>query len=116
MRNSSQNTGFVKMDEVVRRSGLSRTTIWRLQKRRDFPQSCKISDRNVAIREDDFNLWLNQKWVHEPPFRIFRPKNRNAGADKFIDMPSPPKAKLNLGGAVAGDLIFVGQTFRTSPF
>jgi predicted DNA-binding transcriptional regulator AlpA len=115
MRKRSQNTRFVRMAEVTRRSGHSRTTIWRLQKRREFPPSYKISERNVAIREDDFNLWLNQEWVHTPPFCIIHAKSRAVGIARFINIPSPPKAILKPDGVVSGDLILVGQTFRSSP-
>jgi predicted DNA-binding transcriptional regulator AlpA len=43
---------FISYDEVHDRTGLSRTTIWRLEKIKDFPQSVRISPGRRAWREN----------------------------------------------------------------
>ena len=49
---------FISYDEVHDRTGLSRTTIWRLEKIKDFPQSVRISPGRRAWRESDLDRWI----------------------------------------------------------
>jgi prophage regulatory protein len=42
---------------VKRRTSLSRTTAWRLQKRGDFPAPYAISPGRVGYREDEVEAW-----------------------------------------------------------
>jgi predicted DNA-binding transcriptional regulator AlpA len=49
---------FVSYDEVHNRTGLSRTTIWRLEKIKDFPKGVRISPGRRAWRESDLNKWI----------------------------------------------------------
>ena len=49
---------FISYHEVHRRTGLSRTTIWRLEKIKDFPQSVRISPGRRAWRESDLDKWI----------------------------------------------------------
>jgi predicted DNA-binding transcriptional regulator AlpA len=54
----SSRERFISYDEVHNRTGLSRTTIWRLEKVRDFPQSVRISPGRRAWREADLDRWI----------------------------------------------------------
>jgi prophage regulatory protein len=49
---------FISYDEVHNRTGLSRTTIWRLEKVKDFPPSVRISPGRRAWRESDLDRWI----------------------------------------------------------
>ena len=49
---------FISYYEVHARTGLSRTTIWRLEKIKDFPQSVRISPGRRAWRESDLDRWI----------------------------------------------------------
>ncbi len=50
---------FLKIDEVVARSGLSRTSIYRRISTGDFPQSINIGGRRVVWLESELNEWMN---------------------------------------------------------
>jgi prophage regulatory protein len=49
---------LVGFDEVRARIGLSRSTVWRLARAKDFPQSVKISPGRRAWRESDLDRWI----------------------------------------------------------
>lgn len=49
--------GYLAWKEVARRTSLSRTTAWRLQKRGDFPTPYAISPGRVGYREDEVEAW-----------------------------------------------------------
>jgi predicted DNA-binding transcriptional regulator AlpA len=57
-RSSSARERFISYNEVHDRTGLSRTTIWRLEKIKDFPQSVRISPGRRAWRESDLDRWI----------------------------------------------------------
>jgi len=44
--------------ETTRKSGLSRTTRWRLIKAGRFPKPVKLSDHAVGWRESELEQWL----------------------------------------------------------
>jgi len=48
---------------VVVATGLSRTTIWRLTRAGQFPQSVKISSRRVGFLADDVANWIESKRI-----------------------------------------------------
>jgi len=58
VRPLSSRERFISYDEVHERTGLSRTTIWRLEKIKDFPQSVRISPGRRAWRESDLDRWI----------------------------------------------------------
>jgi len=45
-------------DWVVEKTGLSRTTIWRMEKAGTFPKRKMISPRRVAYLESDIDQWI----------------------------------------------------------
>jgi prophage regulatory protein len=49
---------FVRLPEVIRRTGLSRTTIYRRAAAGTFPAGVKIGANVVAWREADLRSWL----------------------------------------------------------
>ena len=55
-------TKIVRIREVMEATGLSRTTIWRRVRAREFPAPLKLggpSSRSVGWREADIQGWLN---------------------------------------------------------
>lgn len=49
---------LLELEEVLKLTKLSRTTIWRLTKRGKFPQPIRLSARRVAWLKSDVLLWL----------------------------------------------------------
>ena len=47
--------------EVERRTGLSKTTRWRLEKDRRFPQRVKISPRRVVWLQSEIDAWIEAR-------------------------------------------------------
>jgi len=54
----SSRERFISYEVVHNRTGLSRTTIWRLEKNKDFPRSVRISPGRRAWRESDLDRWI----------------------------------------------------------
>jgi len=52
---------FLSAKEVSKRTGLSRVTIWRLEKKGKFPKRYSISERRVAWRDDEINDWILER-------------------------------------------------------
>jgi prophage regulatory protein len=46
---------------VKRRTGLSRTTRWRLERNGKFPQRLQLSENAVGWRESEIDLWIESR-------------------------------------------------------
>lgn len=51
----------IRLPEVRQRTGLSRSSIYRLMAEANFPQSCKLGERIIAWVEADIDRWLAEK-------------------------------------------------------
>ena len=49
--------GFMEIDEVVKKTGLSRTTIWRKRRKGTFPKALAISEGRIGFRITDLEAW-----------------------------------------------------------
>ncbi len=49
---------FLKMAEVLKASGLGRTSLWRMEGNARFPRRVKISPGRVGWRESEVSAWL----------------------------------------------------------
>lgn len=49
---------MMSLNEVIRQTTLSRSTIWRLQKAKMFPEPLRISTSRIAFRRSDIEAWL----------------------------------------------------------
>ena len=58
---------LISFDEVHHRTGLSRTTIWRLERAGEFPRSVQISRGRRAWREADVDQWISSKLEQSAP-------------------------------------------------
>jgi prophage regulatory protein len=52
---------LLRFPAVRARTGLSRSTIWRLQRTGAFPRHVQLSPNTVAWLEDDVTNWIRQK-------------------------------------------------------
>lgn len=58
---------LLRFPDVRARTGLSRSTIWRLERRGDFPRHHRISPNAVAWVEEELTTWIlgrvrNEQW------------------------------------------------------
>ncbi|WP_319641007.1 AlpA family transcriptional regulator [Pseudoalteromonas sp. A3] len=58
--NKSPND-LIRMKEVVRMTGLSRSTLYRLQQLEEFPKAVNLGCRSVAWVRSDINDWIREK-------------------------------------------------------
>lgn len=52
---------IIRLPEVCRMTGLGRAMIYRLQSRKSFPQSVKITDYAVGWIDSEVQTWLAQR-------------------------------------------------------
>ncbi len=52
---------FLRIDEVMSVTGLSQSTIYRLEQAGQFPQRLKLSERAVAWREEEVRGWMESR-------------------------------------------------------
>lgn len=52
---------IIRLPEVCRMTGLGRAMIYRLQSRKSFPQSVKITDHAVGWIHSEVQAWLAQR-------------------------------------------------------
>jgi prophage regulatory protein len=58
---SSTPLKLLRFGEVRQRTGLSRSTIWRMERSGIFPRRIKVSVNVVAWREDEVDAWIVSK-------------------------------------------------------
>ena len=61
---------LLRFREVSLQTGLSRSTVDRLEKQGRFPRRVQLGDRTVAWRSSDINAWIK---ALNPPARAQRP-------------------------------------------
>ena len=49
---------IIRAKEVVRRTGLSRTTIWRQVRVGAFPAPLELTENTIGWDEDEVSIWL----------------------------------------------------------
>jgi len=52
---------ILRRREVERMTGLSRTTIWRLERGGDFPQRVQLSANSVGWRSNEVHAWIEAR-------------------------------------------------------
>ena len=60
MRNDIAGKRLIRVPEVLRRIGLSRTTMYELIKEGRFPYKITISSRSVAFVESEIDAWIEE--------------------------------------------------------
>lgn len=56
-----QYTSMLRVDEVCRRTGLSRSQVHRLVDELNFPRPIRLSKRAVAWVEGEIEAWLQER-------------------------------------------------------
>jgi len=56
---------LLRFPDVKRRTGLSRSTMWRMERNGTFPKRIQLTVNTVAWREDDINRWVQAR-VDDP--------------------------------------------------
>ncbi len=51
----------MRLREVLQTTGLSRTTIWRLQKKGAFPEPVRLSERAIGWKAEAIEAWLQSR-------------------------------------------------------
>jgi prophage regulatory protein len=49
---------LLTIQQVCKLTSLSRTTIWRLQQRDEFPECIRLSAARIAYRVNDIEAWI----------------------------------------------------------
>ena len=52
---------FLRLGDVVQLTGLSRVTLWRLEKRKEFPARIHLTDNCVGWIEDEVVEWMRSR-------------------------------------------------------
>ena len=48
-------------EETMERTDLSRSTLWRMEKKGKFPQRVTVSENRVGWYEDEINEWIDSR-------------------------------------------------------
>lgn len=59
------NDKILRWPQVEERTGLSRTTVWRLIAAGDFPPAQKITKHAVGWRESEVAAWVAGTWAKQ---------------------------------------------------
>ena len=52
---------ILRLPAVIDRTGLSRSTVYLMMSKNEFPSRISLGDRAVGWLEDDINNWLEQR-------------------------------------------------------
>lgn len=52
---------FLRLDEVIKKTGLKKSTIYFLASKNEFPKSINITSRSVAWLESEINQWMKEQ-------------------------------------------------------
>ncbi|MCX7132418.1 helix-turn-helix transcriptional regulator [Aeromonas veronii] len=58
LEQNSQELRFIRVREAVKKTGLSKSTIYDLMASGRFPQSVRLSARTVAFIESEVDQWM----------------------------------------------------------
>ncbi len=54
---------FLRIDELIGKVGLSRPTIWRLERAGEFPKRRQLGRNSVGWVEDEIEQWMQSRAV-----------------------------------------------------
>lgn len=57
----NQLPGYISTATLVATTGLSRSTIWRMTRRGEFPSPVSLSPGRVGYRRDEVEAWLRSR-------------------------------------------------------
>ena len=60
-KRSQAPTRILRKPQVLARLGVSGTTLWRMQRRNEFPKPFRISPGLIGWRETDVDRWIEER-------------------------------------------------------
>ena len=54
-------TNFIRLKDVIKKTNLSRSTIYRFVQNNDFPKPVKLGERSIAWVENEINQWADNR-------------------------------------------------------
>lgn len=54
-------TNFIRINDVMKKTGLGKSTIWLWVKEGKLPKPIKLSPRITVWKEDSINAWINER-------------------------------------------------------
>lgn len=84
---------LIRLDEVIRLVGLSRSTLWRLERAGQFPRRVQLSARAVGWQADEIELWAQSR------ARAAYNKGELPKIDCLERRPEPPARRAAKAGA-----------------
>jgi prophage regulatory protein len=58
---TDSNTNIIRLPQAIQKTGLSRSTIYSLISRGEFPQKIQLSTRSIGFLESEINDWVTSK-------------------------------------------------------
>jgi prophage regulatory protein len=58
---TDSNTNIIRLPQAIKKTGLSRSTIYSLISRGEFPQKIQLSTRSIGFLESEINDWVTSK-------------------------------------------------------
>lgn len=58
---TDSNTNIIRLPQAIQKTGLSRSTIYSLISRGEFPQKIQLSTRSIGFLESEVNDWIAEK-------------------------------------------------------
>ena len=55
------STQILRMRDVIKRIGLSRSTIYKLMENNDFPKPMKLGSQAIGWRDADIEEWIQKR-------------------------------------------------------
>lgn len=58
---TKQPANLIRLNSVLNKTGLSRSTIYRLMSKGNFPKQVKLSERAMAWSSEAIDAWIDEK-------------------------------------------------------
>lgn len=76
---------ILREPEVIHRTGLSHSTIWRLMAKAEFPACVQLTAHSIGWRESDIDEWIESRPVGRTAVRVSRKEETPAPIAKKAD-------------------------------
>ena len=78
---------ILRIQGVISVTGLSRTTVWRLERRGDFPRRLRLSENSCGWLAEEIDDWL-----------LSRPRGMDLGENGVVAHPGPAAVRKSTTG------------------
>ena len=58
---TDSNVNIIRLPQTIQKTGLSRSTIYSLIARGEFPQKIQLATRSIGFLESEVNDWIENK-------------------------------------------------------